>query len=159
MLPIQTILHPTDFSEHSGYAFRVACSLARDCGSRLVVVHVMSLPLYASPELGPLIPAPTLLEEELRERLLLLRPLDPAVAVDHCLLHGDAAAEIIRLAKDDKSDLIVMGTHGRTGLGRFLMGSVAEAVRRRAPCPVLTLTVPFPADVAAVPTSAEPAHA
>jgi len=161
MLPIKTILHPTDFSEHSGYAFQVACAFARDYGGRLVVVHVMSLPMYASPELGPVLPEPALLEDELRERLLALRPTDPAVAVDHCLLKGDAAAEIIRLAQEDKSDLIVMGIHGRTGLGRLLMGSVSEAVLRHASCPVLTLKMPFRADfVSAMPAPGrEPAHA
>jgi nucleotide-binding universal stress UspA family protein len=90
MLAIKTIVHPTDFSEHSGYAFRVACALAQEV----------------------------------------------------------------------KADLIVMGTHGRTGVGRLLLGSVAEAVLRRAPCPVLTLKMPFPSGASPAPQPrAEPAHA
>ncbi len=156
MLPIKTIVHPTDFSEHSGYAFRVACALARDYGARLVVAHVMSLRMYNSPEMGPLIPEPAVIEDELRERLRSVRPSDPAVVLEHRLCRGDAATEIIALAQDVKSELIVMGTHGRTGVGRLLLGSVAEAVLRRAPCPVLTLKMPFPSAVP--PTAAPPAE-
>jgi nucleotide-binding universal stress UspA family protein len=160
MLPIKTIVHPTDFSEHSDYALRVACALARDYGARLVVAHVMSLRMYNSPEVGPLVPEPAVIEDELRERLHSLRPSDPAVAVEYRLCRGDAATEIIALAQEVKADLIVMGTHGRTGVGRLLLGSVAEAVLRRAPCPVLTLKMPFPsAAEPAPPASAAPAHA
>ncbi len=158
MLPIKTIVHPTDFSEHSEYAFRVACALARDYGACLVVAHVMSLRMYNSPEMGPLVPEPAMIEDELRERLHSVRPSDPAVAVEHRLCRGDAGTEIIALAQDVKGDLIVMGTHGRAGVGRLLLGSVAEAVLRRAPCPVLTLKMPFPS-AAAPPPPAEPAHA
>jgi len=60
-------------------------------------------------------------------------------------VEGDVATEILRLAQETGSDLIVMGTHGRTGLARLLMGSVAEQVVRKAPCPVLTVKTPFPA--------------
>jgi nucleotide-binding universal stress UspA family protein len=66
-------------------------------------------------------------------------PADPAVAYEHHVVMGDPATEIIQLARSEGADLIVMGTHGRTGLTRLMMGSVAEAVVRRAPCPVLTL--------------------
>jgi nucleotide-binding universal stress UspA family protein len=62
--------------------------------------------------------------------------------VEHHLKEGDPAAEILRLAQEARVDLIVMGMHGRTGLGRLLMGSVAERVVRQAPCPVLTVKVP-----------------
>jgi nucleotide-binding universal stress UspA family protein len=67
------------------------------------------------------------------------------VPVEHQLLFvGDPAAEILRVAQAVKADLIVLGTHGRTGLGRLLMGSVAEQVVRRAPCPVVTVKAPLP---------------
>ena len=65
-------------------------------------------------------------------------PTDPTVPYEHRLITGDPATAIARLAEEEQADLIVMGTHGRTGLTRLLMGSVAEAVVRRAPCPVLT---------------------
>src|SRR5438105_11382148 len=66
------------------------------------------------------------------------------VRAERMLGRGDAAAEIIRVARELPADLIVMGTHGRTGIGRLLMGSVAEHVMRHAPCPVLTVRTPFP---------------
>jgi nucleotide-binding universal stress UspA family protein len=160
MLPIKTIVHPTDFSEHAEYAFRVACALARDYGARLIVVHVMSPLMYNSPEMGPLIPDQEMVDDELLERLQSLRPGDPAVVVDYRLCHGETVEEITGLAKLVKGDLLVMGTHGRKGVGRLLMGSIAEAVLRRAHCPVLTLKVPFPSAASPTPPRpAEPAHA
>jgi nucleotide-binding universal stress UspA family protein len=145
MLPIRTILHPTDFSEHSAFAFQVACALARDYGARVVVAHAIALQMYGSLETGPLIADPLVVEAELRERLETVRPPDPSVAVERRLCKGDAAAEIVALAADINADLIVMGTHGRKGVGRLLLGSVAESVLRRAPCPVVTVRAPFPA--------------
>jgi len=66
------------------------------------------------------------------------------VRMERRLEQGDATTEILRVAREESADLIVMGTHGRTGLGRLLMGSVAEQVMRRAPCPVLTVKSPVP---------------
>ena len=161
MLPIHTILHPTDFSDRAGFAFRVACALARDFGARLLVLHVEQPPLLT---LGGMPGVPPVADEyggeELEEQLLRLRPPDPAVPADHCLRQGDPAAEIVRLAREYPCDLIVLGTHGRGGLGRLLLGSVAEAVVRQAPCPVLTVRLPCPAPApAAGPHAREPAPA
>jgi nucleotide-binding universal stress UspA family protein len=141
MLAIRTILHPTDFSNYSAYAFRLACALARDYGARLVVLHVAMPPVVVYGE-GVLPPEPEGYKERLREQLHKVVSQDPKVPVEHRLVEGDAATEILRLAGDSKCDLIVMGTHGRTGLGRLLMGSVAEQVVRKAPCPVLTVKTP-----------------
>jgi nucleotide-binding universal stress UspA family protein len=141
MLPVRTVLHPTDFSDSSDTAFRLACSLARDYGARLVVLHVAPLPLAVSAE-GVLVLPAELDLEALGERLHELRPDGPTVRVEYRLLQGDAAAEVLRVAKEIRSDLIVMGTHGRTGLGRLVMGSVAEQVVRKAACPVLTVKTP-----------------
>jgi len=157
MLAIKTILHPTDFSEHSEHAFRLACELARDYGARVVVAHAITLQLYGSLETGPLVADPLVIEAELRARLEAVQPPDPAIVVERRLCKGDAAAEIVALAGDINADVIVMGTHGRGGVGRLLLGSVAEAVLRRAPCPVLTVRVPFPA--APAQPVAEGAHA
>ncbi len=66
----------------------------------------------------------------------------PGVQVEHRLEEGDAASEILRVAREGKCDLVVLGTHGRTGLRRLLMGSVAEQVVRQAPCPVVTVKAP-----------------
>jgi len=159
MLPIKTILHPTDFSEPSRQAFRMACAVARDYGARVVVAHVMVLPLHAYREFGPLIPDPETVEGEVRQSLEALRPPHPAVPVEYRLCKGDAAIEIVALAEDLKADLIVMGTHGRTGLRRLALGSVAEVVLRRAPCPVLTVKAAFSAAAAPEQPAEEPAHA
>jgi nucleotide-binding universal stress UspA family protein len=142
MLAIKTILHPTDFSERSELAFRLACSLARDYGARLVVLHVVPVPTVYYGE-GVMVAPPPEDQDALREKLVQLKPRDPKVAVEHQLLKGDAATEIVRVAEETKADVIVIGSHGRTGLARLMLGSVAEKVMRNAPCPVVTVRVPL----------------
>jgi len=66
-----------------------------------------------------------------------VKPSDPTVAFTHRLTMGDPASEIVRIAVEEGAEMIGLGTHGRSGMTRMLMGSVAEAVVRRAPCPVL----------------------
>ncbi len=80
--------------------------------------------------------------DDLRKMLHKIEPTDLAVPYEHRQISGEPASAIVRLAKDEDVDMIVMGTHGRTGLSRFLMGSVAEAVVRRADCPVVTYKQP-----------------
>jgi nucleotide-binding universal stress UspA family protein len=143
MLPIRSILHPTDFSERSDYAYRLACSLARDYSARLLIVHV------APPAVGVygdmiLAPPPGVNYDEIKDKLLGLKGPDSPTRVEHRLEEGVPSEEILRVAKEAKCDLIVMGTHGRRGLSRLLMGSVAELVMRKAPCPVVTVKTPFP---------------
>jgi nucleotide-binding universal stress UspA family protein len=138
MLPLTTILHPTDFSENSEFAFRVACALARDYNARLVLLHVVPPPMviYAG---GP-VPAETWPSvEEVQEKLRQLESQAHRVRVESQVLEGDPVDMILRAAEETHSDVIVMGTHGRTGLSRLLLGSVAEAVIRKAPCPVLSV--------------------
>jgi predicted phosphoribosyltransferase/nucleotide-binding universal stress UspA family protein len=139
----RTILHPTDFSESSRAAFALACSLARDHGGRLVVLHVLEVPVAAYLG-GVLVPEPEAELKTVWAKLRELRPDDPAIEVEHRLLEGEPAAEILGLAEEIDCDLIVMGTHGRTGLTRLALGSVAETVLRKAPCPVLTIKVAAP---------------
>ncbi|HWG42712.1 MAG TPA: universal stress protein [Gemmataceae bacterium] len=137
MLPLATILHPTDFSEHSEFAFRLACALARDYKARLVLLHVLPPPMvvYAG---GP-VPAETWPSvEEVRNKLRNMEGRTHHVRVESQVLEGDPVDMILRAAKETHSDVIVMGTHGRGALARLLLGSVAEAVLRKAPCPVLT---------------------
>ena len=141
MFPIHKILHPTDFSAQSRAAFDVACSLARDYGAELIIVHVhRPEPIFAPDGIAVNIPA----EEpfELRAKLAKIIPEDPRTKFEHHLLEGEPAEEILRIAKSEGADLIVLGTHGSTGLYRLLMGSVAESVLRKAPCPVLTVRAP-----------------
>jgi nucleotide-binding universal stress UspA family protein len=142
VLPIQTILHPTDFSECSNGAFQIACSLARDHGARVVLVHVTS-ELFVAVPFVTIPPDPGYVREQLNKQLADLQPSEPDLRVDRYLREGDPATEILRLAHEIQSDLIVMGTHGRTGLGRLLVGSVAEQVLRKAFCPVLTVKTPL----------------
>jgi len=155
MLPIKTILHPTDFSPGAAHAYHLACSLARDYGARLIIMHVRVNPPAVSAEFGTMphvasihgdMLAPEGDVEILRARLAQMRPDDERLPVEHVLVDGVPAAEIVNLAKNNGCDLILMGTHGRTGLGRLLMGSVAEQVVRKAPCPVLTVKTPPAAD-------------
>lgn len=134
------VLFPTDFSDAGKHALELATSLARDGGGSLVIVHVEEPPTaYGGGELY-YVQEPD--REELKKRLAAVMPADPAVSCVHKLLVGDPAEAIIQVADSERVDLIVMGTHGRRGLTRLLMGSVAEAVVRRAACPVLTVKQP-----------------
>jgi nucleotide-binding universal stress UspA family protein len=143
MLPIHVILHPTDFSDHSRGAFGVACALARDYGARLVLLHVAAPPAVVYGEW-----VVEARDEAYRRGLLdtlhQVQVPDPTIHTEYRLREGDPVTEVLDEAHESKADLIVMGTHGRTGLGRLLMGSVAEEVARRATCPVLTVRTPFP---------------
>jgi nucleotide-binding universal stress UspA family protein len=152
----RTILHPTDFSDSSRYAFRLSRALAREQGARLVVVHVQ--------QRLPRVPHEDLLDRQqlkafqgkLREVLHRFRAPDRKVRVEHRVVEGDPAEEILRQAGRTGCDLIVMGTHGRTGLGSLFLGSVAQEVLRNAPCPVVTVKMPHRAGR---PAAAEPAAA
>jgi nucleotide-binding universal stress UspA family protein len=142
MFPIKTILHATDFSESSDQAFHVACALAGDYKARLVVLHALPAPVVGYPE-GIVLAQPEGYRAEARARLQQLRPSDPAIPIERLLRDADPVTAIVETAESHNCDLIVMGTHGWTGLTRLLMGSVAEGVLRRAPCPVLTIKMPL----------------
>lgn len=142
MLPIRTILVPTDFSEPSKYAFRLACGLARDYKARVVLLHV--IPPVLTPYGGGLVPpADDFLASERRMDLEALAADHPDLTIIPRVEIGAPAEEILRVANEIKCELILMGTHGRTGFSRMLMGSVAEEVVRKAPCLVLTMKKPF----------------
>lgn len=145
MIRVQKILYATDFSSYSNQAYFHAVALAENHGASLTVLFV--LPSNWSEEEGEN-------RDYWRRQLEQIRPLDPAIRVRHVLLEGDPATEIVRYAQDMNMDLIVMGTHGRTGLERMLMGSVAEKVMRDATCSVLVVKLPR-----GVPASAHPAVA
>lgn len=143
MLPIRKILCPTDFSDSARAAFEFAGALARDYRASLVVVYVAPPPPSAYAVEGIMIPAPVEDPAELHSRLVQLHPVDSDVDVEYRVLGGDAGDQIVQAARETRADVIVMGTHGRSGLTRFLMGSVAERVMRHAPCPVLTARGPL----------------
>lgn len=138
MLRLQTILHPTDFSEPSTQALQVARSLARDHGAKLVLLNVPPPPPPVSEHYLPDEAYPGMVESARRELQDLAASITD-VPVETSVVTGSAGAAIVQAAQDHHADLIVMGTHGRTGLGRLVMGSVAEQVLRHAPCPVLTI--------------------
>lgn len=133
------VLHATDFSEGSKHAFAVACDLACPAQGKVVVMHGLAPGVRASLE----IPPPPELEqerkEEARRQLHRVLPTSSSVTVEHRLVIGEEVDAILDTAKQIKADVIVMGTHGRSGLKRMVLGSVAEQVVRRADCPVLTV--------------------
>jgi len=135
------ILFPTDFSHTGDAALELATSLARERGATLMVVHVEEPPAaYGGGEMYYGMPEPAI--DDLQQMLAEVVPAGSDVAVEHRLITGDPASAIARLAEEEDVELIVMGTHGRTGLLRLLMGSVAEVVVRQASCPVLTYKQP-----------------
>ena len=133
----QKILVPTDFSHSGDAAMRTATVLAKDTGAKLLIVHVEELPqVYTGGEFYYGVPEPA--QEDLERMLADIKPTDPEVEYEHRMVTGTPASAIVKLADDEQVDMIVMGTHGRTGLARMLMGSVAESIVRKAKCPVLT---------------------
>jgi nucleotide-binding universal stress UspA family protein len=150
MSAIQTILHPTDFSESARHAFQMACIMARDYTARLILLHVMHpfvSPVLNEPLANPLEAAEA--QAHWKGRFTWPEASDTSIEIEHRVAEGDAPEEILHLAKAVQCDLIVMGTHGRTGLGRLVRGSVAEEVLRNAPCPVLAVRTPLREDPAA----------
>lgn len=144
----KTILFPTDFSTCGDAALEYATSLATSLGAKLLIVHAEEHPLaYGGGEMyyGTLEPD----TEALRKMLYEVKPHDPAVPFEHRMLLGEPASAIVELAERERIDMIVIGTHGRSGLMRLLMGSVAEQIVRSAPCPVVTVKATQKAAVAA----------
>jgi nucleotide-binding universal stress UspA family protein len=145
MKRIRTILHPTDFSSGSDVAFRYACDLALDYDAKLVVVFAQGPVIPMGAEGVVLSADPAELRAVGEKQLNGIRPTNPAVRIERVYRDGPATGEILATAAEAKADLIVMGTHGRTGIGRLVLGSVAEEVLRKAPCPVLTVKATAPA--------------
>jgi nucleotide-binding universal stress UspA family protein len=132
------ILFPTDFSSLGQTALELATTLAKERGAKLVIAHVEEPPLaYGGGELYFGMEEPD--RKEIERMLAAVVPHDRTVSYEHRLLMGSPATAIVHFAEKENVDLIVMPTHGRTGLYRLLMGSVAEEVVRKATCPVLTV--------------------
>jgi nucleotide-binding universal stress UspA family protein len=153
------ILFPTDFSTLGQTALEMATDLAKQRGAKLVIVHVEEPPMaYGGGELYYGIAEPD--RNELKKMLAAVLPTDPEVGYEHHLMIGNPATAIVHLAENENVDMIVMPTHGRTGVFRLLMGSVAEEVVRKAKCPVLTVKSAIPAKAKVHPkTEAQPALA
>jgi nucleotide-binding universal stress UspA family protein len=144
-LAIRHILMAHDFGQTSEQVLSYALDLAQCLGAKLTVVHAYEVPSYGVPPGAVVSPE---MDAEIRrlERSGLdqvaERARRPGVDTSALLRLGPPATEIVSTASDLKVDLIVMGTHGRRGLSRMFMGSVAEKVVRTAPCPVLTMHAP-----------------
>ncbi len=148
-LQLRKILLPTDFSGCANYALPYGAAIARATGATIICLHVVEpiVPAVGYTGLAEPMPIADISEqlEDSAERELPqladceeLRGLD----VEEVIVHGDAAAEIVRVASEHGVDLIVVSSHGRTGLGRIIFGSTAEAVVRHANCPVLVVKPP-----------------
>ncbi len=142
MESIREVLFPTDFSESSTAAFNFACSLAAHYHAKLIILHVKEPPFTIGELVMPFAVETEAERIQLDETLARVQPSNPHFAVEHRLLSGRAADRIITAAENNAGCVIVMGTHGRTGLRRALMGSVAAEVVRKASCPVLTVKSP-----------------
>ena len=142
---VRHILYPSDFSPASSAAFTKALALARDAKAQLTIVHVLN-PAVVLPVDGYVAPSvyddiQRLAETYARKKLdvLLARARKAGVRAKTALVEGVAAERIVAAARRNRADLIVIGTHGRTGLARLMLGSVASRVVATAACPVLTV--------------------
>jgi universal stress protein A len=138
-LKVSRILVATDFSEHSRKALSYAIGFAAQFGAKLTLVHVVEPVLYPTDWMLPL---PEIDFAQTRkfliEQLKTFSKKSPVTA-QPTVRYGQPAEEIVQVARERKIDLIVIGTHGHSGVKHLLIGSVAERVVRHAPCPVLTL--------------------
>jgi nucleotide-binding universal stress UspA family protein len=140
MKTIRTILHPTDFSSASHFAMELACMLAREQRARLLLLHVVPR-LQAKEGVPPLADEYQFelqrYQEDMKDKLRSLSMADSTVQIEYLQKEGEVADVIVRVADETASDLIVLGSHGRTGQHRLLMGATSEMVLRDATCPVL----------------------
>jgi nucleotide-binding universal stress UspA family protein len=139
MYPLKTLLHPTDETKDFSGAWKLTLLLAQDHGAEIVVAHVIPPPAAAYSEVDVAFQQPSVTPFEDLEVLRQTYVSETGVKIRHVVDQGDAGEAIIRIAEKENASMIVMGTHGRKGLGRFVMGSVAEHVVRRAKCPVMTV--------------------
>jgi universal stress protein A len=140
---VRTILVPVDFSKPAVHAMDYAVRFAQVFGSRLFLLHVVEQSAIAvdSTQWVDIYSQAKLVAKSRLERFARrIKKMDIPVTAE--IIRGAAYAEIIRFARRHRADLIVIGTHGRTGLQRWIMGSVAERVIRLAPCPVLSIQPP-----------------
>ena len=141
------VLHPTDFSKASNAAFARSLAEARASRADLVLVHVLAPVMPIAGTSGAYVPLSVYEQMNASARAWARKQLDRLVArartakvrARGLLLEGVAHEQIVRTAKRQRADMMVMGTHGRTGIARFFLGSVAARVTAMAPCPVLTV--------------------
>jgi len=147
-MTVHHVLVPIDFSPYAGQALDDAIALAQKLRARVTLLHVIQPQLIAGADMGAW-PSPSFIEE--LETAVMgdmegyrARVTDAGLEGEIVVVHGVPFQEILNTAKARQVDLIIMGTHGRTGLPHILLGSVAERVARMAPCPVLVARQPTP---------------
>jgi len=146
-MQIKTILFPTDFSQGARAAMDHAISLARDYNARLILLYVIQDISIAEWYIPSSLSVADLVEDMQKSAWTEMNKWAAEIAtkvkdVDKLVVRGVPFVEIIKIAKDKNADLIVIGTHGRTGIDHMLFGSTAEKVVRKAACPVLTVRIP-----------------
>jgi len=147
-MTVKHVLVPIDFSPYAELALDYAVALAQKLQARVTLLHVIQPPLFAGADMGAW-PSPAFiadLETVIMEDMAgyLTRVTAAGLEGEIAVVHGVPFQEILDTAKARQVDLIIMGTHGRTGLSHVLLGSVAEKVVRSAPCPVLVARQPTP---------------
>ncbi|HEY7251539.1 MAG TPA: universal stress protein [Methylomirabilota bacterium] len=144
-MKMRRILHATDFSAASSRAFKRAVDIAKASGAELLLVHVLPsvFPVvadgYVSPKVYEDLEAATRADGQKRLDRLARRARASGARVKSLLLEGVPHERIARAARARKADMVVIGTHGRTGFAKLVLGSVASRVLAISPCPVLTV--------------------
>jgi nucleotide-binding universal stress UspA family protein len=144
MIQLRRILLPTDFSDSAAEALKYACALAEQFEAELHLLHVLETHVSTAPQFGMGLALSTRIQESQQAAEKALKELvDTDWAAGRQIVRttseGPPFVGIIHYARENDIDIIVLGTHGRSGLPHILMGSVAERVVRKAPCPVLTV--------------------
>ena len=145
MIKLKRILAAVDFSECSEHALRYACEFAEAFSTEVHLLHVVEPPAAAYSEFGMGYVGVSIVEDDLREaaeKKLTTLPnpeWDKKLSVRRAVVMGTPFVETVRYAKENDIDMIVLGTHGRGAIAHMLMGSTAEKIVRKAPCPVLTV--------------------
>jgi universal stress protein A len=142
MLPIRTILHPNDLSKHCENALHLATAVARDCGARLILLYVKPPQETVVGEFGITPPVPEPTDSEDYRALQNLVTADAKVKAEYLVVEGNPVDLILRVAKENKCDLIVVGYHPHSWLGRLLTVDVVDNVTHKAVCPVVTVRSP-----------------
>ncbi len=145
MNKFKLILSPVDFSETSTHALETAIELANNLGAKLHLLHVYQIPAFAISEADLATPVDVSIQEDYEKRLeqqlddLARKYSNKGVEIDTTLTEGIPYIEIVETADEINADMIILGTHGRTGLAHMLLGSVAERVVRSSKVPVLSV--------------------
>jgi nucleotide-binding universal stress UspA family protein len=147
MITIRKILCPTDFSDFSLYALNYAVSFAKQYKAKLLMLHVVDVFLHDPAYFAPYVPDRSTFvdfEKKAKMRLegIVKESIPSGIETEVMVRAGRAFVEIVRVAKEKEADMIVIATHGRTGLSHAMFGSTAEKVVRKAPCPVLSIKHP-----------------